>query len=103
MSLMLSKQSKSIIIDEGKLLPQATPQAAGETETDKIAALLEYCIEPRSRVEIQEYMGLKDREYFRLEILNPLIHEGKLHLTIPDKPTSPNQKYYSRSESQKND
>jgi len=63
--------------------------------TNKITALLEYCIEPRSRVEIQEFMGLKDREYFRLEILNPLIREGKLLLTIPEKPTSPNQKYYS--------
>ncbi|WP_321419573.1 Fic family protein [uncultured Methanomethylovorans sp.] len=46
-------------------------------------------------------MGLKDREYFRLEILNPLIQEGKLHLTIPEKPTSPNQKYYSRPMNQK--
>lgn len=75
---------------------QATPQATQENVTNKIAALLEYCIEPRSRVEIQEFMGLKDREYFRLEILNPLIREGKLLLTIPEKPTSPNQKYYSK-------
>lgn len=41
-------------------------------------------------------MGLNDREYFRLEILNPLIREGKLLLTFPEKPTSPKQKYYSK-------
>ncbi|WP_048049169.1 Fic family protein, partial [Methanosarcina mazei] len=75
--------------------PQATPQATPQAENDKINALLEYCIEPRSREEIQEFMGLKDRKHFRLEILNPLIQEGKLFLTIPDKPNSPNQKYYS--------
>jgi ATP-dependent DNA helicase RecG len=79
-----------------QVTPQVTTQAAKENETNRIAALLEYCIEPRSRVEIQEFMGLKDREYFRLEILNPLIKEGKLLLTIPEKPTSPNQKYYSK-------
>ena len=80
--------------------PQATPQAVLTDKEHNIASLLEYCIEPRSREEIQEFMGLKDRKHFRLEILNPLIQEGKLHLTIPEKPTSPNQKYYSRPRSQ---
>ncbi|WP_048103002.1 Fic family protein [Methanosarcina barkeri] len=65
-------------------------------------ALLKYCIEPRSREEIQNFMGLKDRKHLRLEILNPLIQEGKLLLTIPEKPTSPNQKYYSKSKGSKN-
>lgn len=43
-------------------------------------------------------MGLKDREYFRRKILNPLIDEGILKLTIPDKPRSPKQKYFSNKE-----
>jgi ATP-dependent DNA helicase RecG len=97
---MISEQLKSIIRDGEGLTPQATPQAtqqaAENIEKDKIDSLLEYCIEPRSRVEIQEFMGLKDREYFRSEILNPLIREGRLFPTIPDKPSSPNQKYYSK-------
>lgn len=75
---------------------QANMQATEKTEKDKMASLLEYCIEPRSRMEIQDFLGLKNRDYFRLKILNPLIQEGKLHLTIPDKPRSPNQKYYSK-------
>ena len=40
-------------------------------------------------------MGFKHRGYFRRKILNPLIKGGLLKPTIPDKPTSPNQKYYS--------
>lgn len=75
---------------------QANMQATEKTEKDKMASLLEYCIEPRSRMEIQDFLGLKNRDYFRLKILNPLIQEEKLHLTIPDKPRSPNQKYYSK-------
>ena len=51
---------------------------------------------PRSRREIQEFMGIKSRGFLREEILNPLIKGGLLELTVPDKPTSPNQKYTTK-------
>ena len=44
---------------------------------------------------MQEFTKLKHRENFRSNVLNPLIKGGILKLTIPEKPTSPNQKYYS--------
>ena len=44
----------------------------------------------------KEIMKLSDRENFRKDILNPLIKGGLLKLTIPAKPTSPKQKYYSK-------
>ena len=68
-----------------KATPQATPQAK---------KVLEFCLEPRSRNEIQEFLELKDVKHFRESILNPLIEQGLLLLTEPEKPTSPNQKYY---------
>lgn len=55
--------------------------------------LLEFCKEPRSRSEIQEYLELKDREHFRKMILNPLIESGNIELIIPDKPKSSKQRY----------
>ena len=61
---------------------------------NKLNELLEYCSEPRTRSEIQEFCGIKSREYFRKNVLAPMIQAGKLLLTISDKPTSPNQKYY---------
>ncbi|WP_197051434.1 Fic family protein [Caloranaerobacter azorensis] len=64
-------------------------------ENNKINEILEFCKTPRSRSEIQDYIGIKSRRYFREKILNPLIKGGLLKLTIPDKPTSPKQKYYS--------
>ena len=66
---------------------QATMQAE---QKDKI---LVFCKAPKTRKEIQEYLGFKNRDYFRKEILNPLVDEGLLTPTIPDKPKSPNQKY----------
>jgi len=85
--------------------PQVTDQAtdqATEQEPRKHHAgtmqaemILEYCIEPRSRVEIQEHLGLKNRDHFRKSILLPLIESGQLLMTLPDKPSSPKQQFYT--------
>jgi hypothetical protein len=37
--------------------------------------------------------GRTDRTKFRDQVLRPLIEAGLLELTIPDKPTSPHQRY----------
>jgi ATP-dependent DNA helicase RecG len=49
----------------------------------------------RSRQEIQDFLNIKDRRHFNNRYLNPLVKGGLLKLTNPEKPTSPNQKYYS--------
>ena len=66
-------------------------------DADKLAALLDYCAEPRTREEMQDYCGIKTREYFRKKILVPMIQQEKVLLTIPDKPKSPKQKYYTKN------
>lgn len=73
---------------------QATTQVTQQADETEIK-IMNFCIEAKSREEIQEFLGYKDREHFRKEILKPLIDKGLLKLTIPDKPTSPKQKYYS--------
>ncbi len=70
---------------------QATQQA-----DERVKNLIHFCKEPRTRQEMQEFLKIKDREYFRTKILNPLIKTGEIKLTLPDKPKSPNQKYYSK-------
>jgi len=64
-----------------------------DTTQDREQMLLDYCAVPRSREEIQRYIGIANREYFRQSILKPLLDSGKLKRTIPDKPSSKNQKY----------
>ena len=80
-----------------QVAPQAALQAAGEAvmQDERTKKILEFCQTPKSREEIQEFLGFKDREHFRSQILNPLLEQGLLHPTIPDKLTSPKQKYYS--------
>jgi ATP-dependent DNA helicase RecG len=73
-----------------------TEQATEQAEAERTRRILEFCRTPRSREEIQTLLGLKDREYFRKDILEPLIASGKLELTEPDKPTSPKQRYKTK-------
>jgi ATP-dependent DNA helicase RecG len=73
--------------------PASTPQAPRKQKPEGPASILAFCAVPRSRAEIQAYLGLKDREHFRLNILQPLLKNGSLIPTIPDKPNSPRQKY----------
>jgi hypothetical protein len=64
------------------------------TAQDKrIASLLNFCAVPRTREQMQQHIGILNREHFRKSILRPLLESGKLTMTIPDKPHSRNQKY----------
>ena len=57
------------------------------------ARLMEYLKEPRTRQELQTFCNYGSRDYFRTKVLNPLVEEGIIDLTIPEKPHSPKQKY----------
>lgn len=50
-------------------------------------------MEPRKLAEIQAIIGLKHRETFLNNYIKPLLKEGVLSLTIPDKPQSSKQRY----------
>ena len=49
---------------------------------------------PMSSLEIMNLLGLKSKDSFRDNYLKPALENGLIHMTIPDKPTSKNQKYY---------
>ena len=74
---------------------QVTTQAATQAiyQIDKVAVVLAFCQIPRSRQEIMQELKLKSAKHVRESILKPLLEDGKLALTKPDKPNSPNQKY----------
>ena len=55
--------------------------------------ILKDCKEESSAVELMDILGRTNRTKFKLAIIYPLIDQGFIELTIPDKPKSPNQKY----------
>jgi len=63
-----------------------------ESEPDMIK-ILGYCKNGRSVREIMQLLGLKHRETFLNNYLNPLIQKKLISMTIPDKPKSPKQRY----------
>ena len=73
---------------------EKTAQKTAQKE-ERINALLEYCKEPRDRDEMMKFLGIKHRTTFRSDYLNPLLNDGKIAMTISDKPCSKNQKIYS--------
>lgn len=72
-----------------------TTQDATQDTTHDRNKLIEYCLIPRSRQEMMEFMGLVNRKHFSNHYLQPLLKEGLLEMTIPDKPQSKNQKYHT--------
>jgi ATP-dependent DNA helicase RecG len=80
--------------------PTVTPTDTSTIISEKFALdsgyfgkILSYCQQPRSRAEIQLFLGLKDKVHFLNKYVNPLLDSGQLIMTIPDKPNSKYQKY----------
>ena len=46
-----------------------------------------------SRAQIQAALGFKDRNHFTTVYLKPALEAGLIDMTLPDKPTSGNQRY----------
>jgi ATP-dependent DNA helicase RecG len=63
--------------------------------------ILKYCAGSKSLLEIMALFELKDRTKFRNKYIIPLINDGLLELTIPDKPNSSKQKYMKTDKGKK--
>ena len=46
-----------------------------------------------NRAQLQEAIRLRDRSHFTSAYLKPALDAGLIEMTLPDKPTSPNQRY----------
>ncbi len=72
---------------------QDSPNAEqGGSENDD---LIRFCKTPRTRAEICEFLGLQSVTYAIQKHVMPLVEQGLIKLTIPEKPRSTKQRYYS--------
>jgi len=81
---------KMILIALREAKEQVGEQVREQVGTDE---LLEFCKEPKSRDEMQKFCGITGRKKFLTNYLQPLLADGRLEMTIPDKPNSRLQKY----------
>ena len=63
-------------------------------KTDIRKAVVQFCMKPRTRQEITAFTG-KSRYYTMSAIVQPLVDQGRIRMTNPDKPKSPNQQFVS--------
>lgn len=84
-SLNISENSKNTMQDTMQVNMEVTPQVirvyrvVGDSELTK--------------QQIMSILGINNADYFRLNYLQPALASGLIEMTIPDKPTSRNQKY----------
>ena len=66
-----------------------------EVEAVENSELILYCKTPRTRKEICDYLGLSSVTYAIQTYVMPLVETGLIKMSIPDKPKSPKQLFYS--------
>lgn len=76
------------VVFKNNVYQSAGVKQQGNMKEDIIA----FCEMPRTRAELIEFTGMS-RYYTMSAIVQPLIEEGKIKLTIPEKPKSSKQKY----------
>ena len=67
--------------------------AKNRLSTDVFDGLINFCSQPRSRREMQDFCGVESAESFRKYVLKPMLQKGMIEQTLPDKPTSGRQRY----------
>ncbi len=84
-----NRRNEFVVILYNNSKKDTAPEAAAAT------TILEFCKEPRSRKEIAAFLGIKTASYAMDRYIKPLLEDGKLDMTIPEKPKSTHQKYYT--------
>ena len=81
------------VVGNSRSAPTVTPTVTTTVKEERILRILDFCSSPKSRREIMAEIGLSDKVSFLENYIKPLIADGKLSYTQPDKPNSATQKY----------
>jgi predicted HTH transcriptional regulator len=84
------KPGKAFEAVGGKVAPEVGTKLALSRHQVEI---LYNCLEEQSIPDLMKLAGRTDRTKFRNQVLRPLLEDGLIEMTIPDKPTSSKQRY----------
>ena len=68
---------------------------------NEVKKLLEQCLKPRKIDDLMAEWGWASRSKFRTKYIRPLLNEGLIEMTIPDKPQSSKQQYHTSEQGRK--
>lgn len=75
-------------------------QEKTQEQNEEVKNLLLFCKTPRTRQEICAYLGLSSTTYAIQTHVMPLVEQGLIKLSIPEKPKSTKQLYYSNDDNE---
>ncbi len=78
-----------------KAAQEIAPMEEHSIPFDDEKGLIDFCRTARTRTEIVEYLAIPSGQYALRRYLDPLVQAKAILMTMPDKPRSPNQKYYT--------
>lgn len=81
-------------LDETILLSEKESKNISE-KVNKLLEVMDYDI-PLSAIELMNRLKIKSKETLRDSYLKPTIKNGLVKMTLPDKPSSKNQRYYKK-------
>lgn len=85
---------RTMLIDEELGLVVMTAYVESDARYDP-AGLLQFCLIPRTRGEIDDFLRIIHPKIKRVEAVRALLSLNLLRMTRPDAPNSPNQEYYT--------
>jgi ATP-dependent DNA helicase RecG len=74
---------------------EVVPAEATTVQYEDEKGLVEFCRVSRTRAEIVEHLAIPSGQYALRRYLDPLVQAKIILMTNPEKPRSPNQKYYT--------
>ncbi|MBQ9698097.1 MAG: putative DNA binding domain-containing protein [Acidaminococcaceae bacterium] len=89
--VFLDERGSFTVILYNDAKPKNTLPDVRLSEKDK--ALLQFLRVPRTRQEIVNFLGLNSATYAMRTYVDPLVEHGLITLSIPEKPTSQNQRF----------
>ena len=88
--------SGQLVLGEQKEIQEVKNAYACNRICKKILNVMEYEV-PYTSTVLMEKLGLKSKETFRKNYMNPAMHLQLVQMTIPEKPKSRNQRYIRRN------
>ncbi len=94
--VFLNQRNEFVVILYNEPCVSSSEAPISPVKSSTADKLLEFCRTPKNRKEIAEFLGIDTVYYAMQHYVMPLVAADRLAMTIPDKPTSRKQKFFTK-------